>query len=61
MPNTTSKPSKTKTIAALLFPLAAVLLAYIAPSAGVAWVATILMLTVYLFAFEVVLGYLEQT
>ena len=54
MPNTTSKPSKTKTIAALLFPLAAVLLAYIAPSAGVAWVATILMLTVYLFAFEVV-------
>lgn len=54
MPNTMNKPSKTKTIAALLFPLAAVLLAYIAPSAGVAWVATILMLTVYLFAFEVV-------
>ena len=48
MPNTTSKPSKTKTIAALLFPLAAVLLAYIAPSAGVAWAATILVLTVYL-------------
>lgn len=49
-----AQSSKRKTLASLLFPLAAVFLAYIAPSAGIAWVTTILMLTVYLFAFEVV-------
>lgn len=48
------KSSKMKTIAAAMFPLAAVALAYVAPSAGIAWVTTLLMLTVYLFAFEVV-------
>ncbi|EIJ35629.1 SLC13 family permease [Thiothrix nivea] len=53
MPQTIKLP-KMKTIAATTFPIAAVILAYIAPSAGIAWVTTILMLTVYLFAFEVV-------
>ncbi|MEZ5451797.1 MAG: SLC13 family permease [Thiothrix sp.] len=53
MPQTIKLP-KMKTIAATIFPIAAVILAYIAPSAGIAWVTTILMLTVYLFAFEVV-------
>ncbi len=50
----TKAPSKAQTFAAAMFPLAAVVLAYFAPSAGIAWVMLILMLTVYLFAFEVV-------
>ena len=41
-------------IAAGLFALAALLLAFAVPSVEIAWVTAILLLTVYLFAFEVV-------
>jgi len=41
-------------IAALVFLLAALYLATLAPSTEVAWVSGILLLTIYLFAFEVV-------
>lgn len=50
----TKQMLNTKAISAVMFPLLAAVLAFNAPSAGIAWVVMILMLTVYLFAFEVV-------
>jgi len=41
-------------IAAVIFALASAYLAFIVPSIEIAWVTGILMLTIYLFAFEVV-------
>ena len=41
-------------VAAILFILAAIYLASIVPSVEIAWVTAILLVTVYLFAFEVV-------
>ncbi len=44
----------TKLIAALIFLLGAIALAGVTPSIEVAWVTAILLLTIYLFAFEIV-------
>ncbi|MEW8505710.1 MAG: SLC13 family permease [Candidatus Thiodiazotropha sp.] len=41
-------------VAGTVFLLGALLLAYLSPSIEIAWVGAILMLTIYLFAFEVV-------
>jgi len=46
-------PTK-KIIAAVIFALAAIGLAFVVPSIQIAWVTAILMLTIYLFAFEIV-------
>ncbi|MCK5263689.1 MAG: SLC13 family permease, partial [Gammaproteobacteria bacterium] len=43
-----------KIIAGVLFALGALLLTTVTPSIQVAWVTALLMLTIYLFAFEVV-------
>ena len=43
-----------KLLAALAFVLAALGLSWVAPSIEIAWVSAFLLLTVYLFAFEVV-------
>lgn len=44
----------TKIIAAIIFAISAILLATVAPSLPIAWMLFILLLTIYLFAFEVV-------
>ncbi len=44
----------TKTIAGVLFAIFALWLSTVAPSASIAWMLGILLLTIYLFAFEVV-------
>jgi di/tricarboxylate transporter len=41
-------------IAAVIFTILAVYLAYVVPTVEIAWVSAILVLTIYLFAFEVV-------
>jgi di/tricarboxylate transporter len=41
-------------IAAVIFTLAAVMLAFLVPSIEIAWTGALLLLTIYLFAFEVV-------
>ncbi|MET0093909.1 MAG: SLC13 family permease, partial [Sedimenticola sp.] len=54
---TTSKPgilNLKQVIAAAVFILFALFLASVVPSVEIAWVTAILMLTIYLFAFEVV-------
>ncbi len=43
-----------KTIAAVIFAVIAVLIANITPSVEISWVVAILLLTIYLFAFEIV-------
>lgn len=45
---------KKKIIAAILFAIAAAALASVVPTIEIAWVGAILLLTIYLFAFEVV-------
>ena len=50
----TSRLPWTKIIAAVIFLFGAVALAGVTPSIEVAWVTAILLLTIYLFAFEVV-------
>ena len=49
-----ANPHRKKWIAAAVFGVAALWLATVAPSVQIAWVSAILLLTVYLFAFEVV-------
>jgi di/tricarboxylate transporter len=44
----------TKTIAGILFAIFALWLSTVAPTASIAWMISILLLTIYLFAFEVV-------
>ncbi|MGD8913632.1 MAG: SLC13 family permease [Candidatus Thiodiazotropha sp.] len=46
--------SRKQLIAGSIFLIGALLLAYLSPSIEIAWVGAILMLTIYLFAFEVV-------
>ncbi len=46
--------SPTQWIAAAFFALAALALAYVVPSIEIAWVSAVLLLTIYLFAFEIV-------
>ena len=46
--------SPKRLIAAALFAVVAVYLAFIVPSIEIAWVTAILLLTIYLFAFEIV-------
>ena len=41
-------------IAAVIFTILAAWLAYIVPTIEIAWVSAILLLTIYLFAFEIV-------
>ncbi|HEY9052085.1 MAG TPA: SLC13 family permease, partial [Gammaproteobacteria bacterium] len=53
MPESSAFPKK-KIIAAILFTIAAAALASVVPSIEIAWVGAILLLTIYLFAFEVV-------
>jgi len=50
----TKKINKKIIIAAVIFSLAAVYLAFVVPSIEVAWVTAILLLTIYLFSFEIV-------
>ena len=47
-------PSTKQWIAAAIFALLAIFLASVVPSVEIAWVSAILVLTIYLFAFEVV-------
>ncbi len=47
-------PSKKQVIAAVLFTILALYLAWVVPTIQIAWVSAILVLTIYLFAFEVV-------
>lgn len=47
-------PSKKQIIAATLFTMLALYLAWIVPTIQIAWVSAILVLTIYLFAFEIV-------
>ncbi len=54
MPKTSKKQIIKKLVAGVIFILAALYLAQIVPSAGVAWAMAVLLLTIYLFAFEVV-------
>ncbi|MES9823320.1 MAG: SLC13 family permease [Candidatus Thiodiazotropha endolucinida] len=54
MPNQGSPLSLKQPIASAIFLIAALLLAYLSPTIEIAWVGAILMLTIYLFAFEVV-------
>ena len=49
-----NKALRKKLIAGGIFLLAAIYVATIVPSTGVAWAMAILLLTVYLFAFEIV-------
>ncbi len=49
-----AKVSKKQLIAAIIFALFAAYLASIVPTVEIAWVSAILVLTIYLFAFEVV-------
>ena len=49
-----ARPIRKQVIAAGIFALLAVYLAWIVPSVEIAWVSAILVLTIYLFAFEVV-------
>ena len=51
---TTPNPIKKKIIAGVIFAVVAALLASSVPSIEIAWVSTILLLTIYLFAFEIV-------
>jgi len=51
---TRTNPQLKKWIAAAVFAAAALGIAHVAPTIEVAWVSAILLLTVYLFAFEVV-------
>jgi di/tricarboxylate transporter len=46
--------SRKQLIAAVIFTMLAAYLAYIVPTVEIAWVSAILVLTIYLFAFEVV-------
>jgi len=49
-----SRPSMKQLIAAVLFTALALYLAWIVPTIQIAWVSAILVLTIYLFAFEIV-------
>ena len=49
-----ARPSKKQLIAAVLFTVLALYLAWIVPTIQIAWVSAILVLTIYLFAFEIV-------
>jgi len=49
-----ARPSKKQLIAAVLFTALALYLAWIVPTIQIAWVSAILVLTIYLFAFEIV-------
>ena len=46
--------TKQQLIAAILFAAVAIYLASVVPTVEIAWVSAILLLTIYLFAFEVV-------
>ncbi|MES9923099.1 MAG: SLC13 family permease [Candidatus Thiodiazotropha endolucinida] len=54
IPSQGSLLSLKQLIASAIFLIAALLLAYLSPTIEIAWVGAILMLTIYLFAFEVV-------
>ena len=47
-------PSKKQVIAAVIFTILALYLAWVVPTIQIAWVSAILVLTIYLFAFEIV-------
>lgn len=49
-----ARPSKKQLIAAVLFTVLALYLAWVVPTIQIAWVSAILVLTIYLFAFEIV-------
>ena len=49
-----AEPNKKQIIAAVIFLIAAIALGQVVPSIEIAWVTAILLLTIYLFAFEVV-------
>jgi len=49
-----ARPSKKQLIAAVLFTALALYLAWMVPTIQIAWVSAILVLTIYLFAFEIV-------
>ena len=51
---TTPNPVKKKIIAGVIFTVIAALLASAVPSIEIAWVTAVLLLTIYLFAFEIV-------
>lgn len=51
---TTSRRMQKNTTAALIFMMMAACLAFYVPSIEIAWVAAILLFTIYLFAFEIV-------
>lgn len=50
----TKRLNRKQLIAAILFALFALYLSFIVPTIEIAWVSTVLLLTIYLFAFEVV-------
>jgi di/tricarboxylate transporter len=47
-------PGRKKFVAALVFALLAIAMTYVVPTLQIAWVSGLLLLTIYLFAFEVV-------
>ena len=49
-----ANPSRKKIIAGAIFALAAIGMTFVVPNIQIAWVTAILLLTIYLFAFEVV-------
>ena len=49
-----SRLNRKQLIAAAIFVFAAVMLTRVVPTIEVAWVSAILLLTIYLFAFEIV-------
>ena len=53
-PDQDQPQSRKQLIASIVFLIGALLLAFISPTIEIAWVGAILMLTIYLFAFEVV-------
>ncbi len=50
----TSSPRRKQLIAAFIFSMAALYLASVVPTIEIAWVSALLLLTIYLFAFEIV-------